>query len=160
MNKSIIVYGPQGCGKTRYAERMRKHFGLSSVVDDFDPVRTGIILYGMLYLTSDMRTPQIRAGNTIIGMVFHFSDVAQQINAAIPLTALQRGEPERIGEYIATTGVSQDTRRWWNGERWSTWYFEHDSPATKNKAAKTQSIWLNGAITWRGLAEEPIMVQA
>lgn len=33
MNASIIVHGPQGCGKTRNAERMRKALGLSRVID-------------------------------------------------------------------------------------------------------------------------------
>ncbi len=32
---SIIVYGPQGCGKTRHAEELRAHFGLTRVVDDY-----------------------------------------------------------------------------------------------------------------------------
>lgn len=31
--KSIIVYGPQGSGKTRYAEALRKHFALATVLD-------------------------------------------------------------------------------------------------------------------------------
>ena len=31
--KSIIVYGPQGSGKTRHAENLRKHFALGTVFD-------------------------------------------------------------------------------------------------------------------------------
>lgn len=32
---SIVVYGPMGCGKTRNAERLKKAFGLSIIVDDW-----------------------------------------------------------------------------------------------------------------------------
>lgn len=31
--RSVIVYGPQGCGKTRNAEALRIHFGLSTVCE-------------------------------------------------------------------------------------------------------------------------------
>ena len=32
-----VVYGPQGCGKTRNAERIRKALGLRHIVDDWQP---------------------------------------------------------------------------------------------------------------------------
>lgn len=31
---SVIIYGPQGCGKTRNAEALAKHFGLNHIIDD------------------------------------------------------------------------------------------------------------------------------
>lgn len=31
---SVNVYGPMGCGKTRNAEALRRHFGLDLVVDE------------------------------------------------------------------------------------------------------------------------------
>ena len=31
---SVIVYGPQGCGKSTHAELLREHFGMQRVVDD------------------------------------------------------------------------------------------------------------------------------
>ena len=34
---SVIVYGPQGCGKTRMAEVMRQHFLLDRVYDRDGP---------------------------------------------------------------------------------------------------------------------------
>lgn len=54
MNKSVIVYGPKGCGKTRNAERLRAHFGLDHVIDDWAPGRDGglIPMFGVLVLTS------------------------------------------------------------------------------------------------------------
>lgn len=33
MPSSVIVYGPQGCGKTRNAERIKKILGLKRIVD-------------------------------------------------------------------------------------------------------------------------------
>ena len=32
-NKSVVVYGPQGSGKTLHAEALRKHFELDSVFE-------------------------------------------------------------------------------------------------------------------------------
>lgn len=34
---SVIVYGPAGCGKTRFAKRLMKHFGMSRVIDEWKP---------------------------------------------------------------------------------------------------------------------------
>ena len=36
MSKTLIVTGPQGCGKTRLAGEIAAHFGLSSIVDEWD----------------------------------------------------------------------------------------------------------------------------
>ncbi|MBN8260960.1 MAG: hypothetical protein J0L59_01390 [Xanthomonadales bacterium] len=37
MNRSLIVHGPQGCGKTRNAVALARHYGLSKVLDHHDP---------------------------------------------------------------------------------------------------------------------------
>lgn len=37
MSKSVVVHGPQACGKTRNAEALRKHYGLTSILDDWNP---------------------------------------------------------------------------------------------------------------------------
>ena len=35
---SVIVYGPQGCGKTQWAERLRRFFKMDEICDDeMDP---------------------------------------------------------------------------------------------------------------------------
>lgn len=35
---SIIIYGPQGCGKTRHAEALRRFFKMDEICDDeMDP---------------------------------------------------------------------------------------------------------------------------
>lgn len=37
MKRTVIVHGPQGCGKTRNAERLMRHFGMTRIVDDWTP---------------------------------------------------------------------------------------------------------------------------
>ena len=56
---SIIIHGPQGCGKTRSAERLRKYFGMDEICDDeMDPYpltiaqQTEFKAGKVLYLTS------------------------------------------------------------------------------------------------------------
>jgi replication-associated recombination protein RarA len=52
MIRSVLVYGPQRCGKTTNAEAMRKAYGLDVIVDDWtwrDPLPD----FGALILTSD-----------------------------------------------------------------------------------------------------------
>ena len=33
----VIVYGPQGCGKTRNAQAIAKHLGLTNIIDEWCP---------------------------------------------------------------------------------------------------------------------------
>ncbi len=37
MAQSIIIIGPQGCGKTRNAKRLAKTYGLESIMDEITP---------------------------------------------------------------------------------------------------------------------------
>ena len=34
---SKVIYGPQGCGKTTHKAALAAHFGLSHVMDDWNP---------------------------------------------------------------------------------------------------------------------------
>jgi Holliday junction resolvasome RuvABC ATP-dependent DNA helicase subunit len=54
MPKSVIVYGPRGCGKTTNATRIAKALGLTKVIDgaEFDP-RQLPALNGVLVLVTD-----------------------------------------------------------------------------------------------------------
>lgn len=36
MTESLIVHGPQGCGKTRHAQALAAHFGCSQIVDGWN----------------------------------------------------------------------------------------------------------------------------
>lgn len=41
---TVIVYGPQACGKTRNSEALKRHFGCDRIVDDWngrDALRDG-----------------------------------------------------------------------------------------------------------------------
>ncbi|MDI3489602.1 MAG: hypothetical protein PWP11_879 [Thauera sp.] len=33
---TVIVYGPQACGKTRNGEALKRHFGCNRIVDDWN----------------------------------------------------------------------------------------------------------------------------
>ena len=47
---TVIVYGPQACGKTRSSAKLAAHFGVSVIVDDWDP-RLHALVPGALHLT-------------------------------------------------------------------------------------------------------------
>lgn len=53
MNASVIVHGPQGCGKTRNADAMRRHYGLQQVVEADDIAGRTVPSFGALVLTCD-----------------------------------------------------------------------------------------------------------
>jgi hypothetical protein len=50
--RTVVVYGPAGCGKTINAQILRKAFGLSQIIDDYDG-RTRIPFNGALVLTNN-----------------------------------------------------------------------------------------------------------
>ncbi len=50
--RSVIVYGPHMCGKTRNAERLRKGFGMDRVIDGWH-VGLAVPQRGALVLTND-----------------------------------------------------------------------------------------------------------
>jgi len=58
MRKSVIVYGPQGCGKTTNAKRIADALGLTRIIDngEFDP-RQPPALAGVLMLV--VNNPQL-----------------------------------------------------------------------------------------------------
>jgi MoxR-like ATPase len=36
MSNTVVIHGPQGCGKTRNAQALAAHFGCSRIVDDWN----------------------------------------------------------------------------------------------------------------------------
>lgn len=36
MERAVIIYGPQGCGKTTHAEKLARHFGKQQVIEADD----------------------------------------------------------------------------------------------------------------------------
>ncbi len=53
---SVVVYGPQGCGKTRNAEALARHYGCAEIVDEFD-TRSARLRKGALHLVSAAARP-------------------------------------------------------------------------------------------------------
>lgn len=51
-NPTVIIYGPQGCGKTRNAEQLRQAFGLERVIELEDSPSNRIPDRGALVLTN------------------------------------------------------------------------------------------------------------
>jgi hypothetical protein len=50
---SVIVFGPQGCGKTRNTARLMEHFGLNDAIElDDQPVGYSAPRIGVLLLSS------------------------------------------------------------------------------------------------------------
>lgn len=54
MEKSVIVYAPQGSGKTLVAESLRQHFGLEHIEEEWDGRHRRPM--GVLYLTNFVPT--------------------------------------------------------------------------------------------------------
>lgn len=45
-SQSVVVYGPQGCGKSRHAEALMVRFGCTRVQDDWNgssPIAPGVL---------------------------------------------------------------------------------------------------------------------
>lgn len=54
-NASVLIYGPQGCGKTLNAKALAAHYGLANIVDEMDMLaaRESWQSFGTLYLSTD-----------------------------------------------------------------------------------------------------------
>lgn len=63
MPNTVVVHGPQGCGKTIYAEALAAHFGCSNVADEWDG--TDPLPNGTLALTSAPRIALPRSATVI-----------------------------------------------------------------------------------------------
>lgn len=60
---SIVIFGPQGCGKRRHGELLRRHFGMRSVVEAED-IRSREGLYADL--SDPMRAARLRNRQAVI----------------------------------------------------------------------------------------------
>lgn len=65
MNPSVVIYGPQGCGKSVNAQRLRRHFGLTRVVDDVDSAE-GMRIPDSTLVLVHATTPPISAGTHLV----------------------------------------------------------------------------------------------
>lgn len=67
MTQSIVIHGPQGCGKTVNGQRLARHFGLKRVVD-LDELGGERIPPGSLVLTNEQ--PSARVAKTCRVLTF------------------------------------------------------------------------------------------
>jgi shikimate kinase len=78
MARSIILYGPQGCGKTRNSSRIARAYGLTVIVDEAGeaamPFRSNV---GVLYITGneDFAKRKMARGWNIV----HYSEAMQHL---------------------------------------------------------------------------------
>lgn len=80
MNKSVIVYGPPGCGKTTNAQRIATALGLAKIHDNWEPLDRQLAPFNTLHLTnSEGPWP------THVRRVAHFDAVMAQLDAGRPL---------------------------------------------------------------------------
>ena len=52
-NKPLIIYGPEGCGKTRYAQVLARHFGKGIIIDGLSRYDAEETTLNALYLTNE-----------------------------------------------------------------------------------------------------------
>ena len=71
----------------------------------------------------------------------------------LKLTDWSRENPQRVGEYNASTVRDPDTLRWWNGKHWSLPYMPRDPEQLKRRCRRDRTRMTG--IEWRGLVEEP-----
>jgi uridine kinase len=69
VTQSIVIHGPQGCGKSVNAQRLRRKFGLLVVIelDDHPEQRRHIAPEGALVLTNDEATARALPGLRVMG---------------------------------------------------------------------------------------------
>lgn len=66
MNNTIVVYGPQGCGKTRQAQTLAAQHGCESIVDEWH--EGAALVPGALHLTN-VRPSSLPQGVALVEMV-------------------------------------------------------------------------------------------
>lgn len=149
MAKSIIISGVPS-GKTRFAQRIADYFGLKIVPG----VQGTWYEEGHIYFREPSKLHPDSDDNAR-----SFQSVADEINAAIPLTDWQSGPPPMVGEYdtLSTQDINPVWRRWWNGESWSyAWRESYEQFQCNMMASRLQSP--HWRPEWRGLSSEPIKV--
>jgi hypothetical protein len=84
-NLSVIIHGPQGCGKSTNSQRLAELFGLKTVVDDWTP-GSKVSSRGVLYLTSE------RLGRHTGAVVIDYESALRRMNVASQPAQGQRDE--------------------------------------------------------------------
>lgn len=88
---SLIVYGPTGCGKTRFAEQLRQHLGCLNVIDDAEWPKNAREWANLkkgndLLLITAGSAPSMESIPSIIDdrRIFYFDDLADELGLLAP----------------------------------------------------------------------------
>lgn len=130
MNRSYIVHGPTGCGKTRNAERIAAALGLSKVQDNWTPTGQVFEPFDTLYLTASNGPWPDQARH-----VLSFSEAMGRVPDAVV-------EPK--SRYIHRNGVEYEVLMIANGESTSPKY----PPTIVYRGVANGKVWARPACDW------------
>ncbi|HBO1356873.1 TPA: hypothetical protein L5622_001949 [Pseudomonas aeruginosa] len=130
MNRSYIVHGPTGCGKTRNAERMAAALGLTKVQDNWSPMDQVFEPFDTLYLTASNGPWPDQARH-----VLSFSEAMGRVPDAVV-------EPK--SRYIHRNGVEYEVVMIANGESTSPEY----PPTIVYRGVANGKVWARPACEW------------
>ncbi|WP_191126167.1 dATP/dGTP diphosphohydrolase domain-containing protein [Mesorhizobium sp. B2-1-2] len=90
---TVIVYGPQGCGKTTNAEALLKHFGCEGIEDGWS--LNEHIQAGALHLTDERADDlEIAHKHGLPGHIISFADAMREIEAEKPADSSKLSNPK------------------------------------------------------------------
>lgn len=130
MNRSHIVHGPTGCGKTRNAERIAAALGLSKVQDNWSPMDQVFEPFDTLYLTASEGPWPDQARH-----VLSFAEAMGRVPDAVV-------EPK--SRYIHRNGVEYEVVMIANGESTSPKY----PPTIVYRGVANGKVWARPACDW------------
>ncbi|MFU3805831.1 hypothetical protein ACM7G9_09010 [Pseudomonas aeruginosa] len=130
MNRSYIVHGPTGCGKTRNAERMAAALGLTKVQDNWSPMDQVFEPFDTLYLTASEGPWPDQARH-----VLSFAEAMGRVPDAVV-------EPK--SRYIHRNGVEYEVVMIANGESTSPKY----PPTIVYRGVANGKVWARPACDW------------
>ncbi|HEP8722238.1 TPA: hypothetical protein VDU44_000093 [Pseudomonas aeruginosa] len=130
MNRSYIVHGPTGCGKTRNAERMAAALGLTKVQDNWTPTSQVFEPFDTLYLTASNGPWPDQARH-----VLSFAEAMGRVPDAVV-------EPK--SRYIHRNGVEYEVVMIANGESTNPKY----PPTIVYRGVANGKVWARPACDW------------
>ncbi|MDV6610090.1 hypothetical protein FA506_20650 [Pseudomonas aeruginosa] len=130
MNRSYIVHGPTGCGKTRNAERMAAALGLTKVQDNWSPMDQVFEPFDTLYLTASEGPWPDQARH-----VLSFAEAMGRVPDAVV-------EPK--SRYIHRNGAEYEVVMIANGESTSPKY----PPTIVYRGVANGKVWARPACDW------------
>ncbi|ENG0046373.1 hypothetical protein ABR862_001224 [Pseudomonas aeruginosa] len=130
MNRSYIVHGPTGCGKTQNAERMAAALGLTKVQDNWSPMDQVFEPFDTLYLTASEGPWPDQARH-----VLSFAEAMGRVPDAVV-------EPK--SRYIHRNGVEYEVVMIANGESTSPKY----PPTIVYRGVANGKVWARPACDW------------